>query len=275
MLWIIEKLQEICHFLNNDVKICENLINLFPKIFSILKTNDDCFYDFISIMHNFLQKSFKKYYPPRLVKILILTVKSVARNNRNILRGENFPIAKFLTSSDFEIHLATIECLTALLDPTWIFGSQIPQDEDFLFFNLKLLSQKQNCYILKRSVLSVLWFFFDDFLNYGAEVLKDYLSQITRILISTAESVNESDLQEICLKLLKKLICENYELLGNSIGKIDSFPSTSNYKDLRDIHKKYQNLECSNGLRGDIENLLRDSKRGAEGLKVFKNNQKG
>lgn len=143
---------------------------------------------------------------------------------------------------------------------------------DFLFFNLKLLSQKKNCYILKKSVLSVLWFFFDDFLNYGAEVLKDYLSQITRILISTAESVNESDLQEICLKLLKKLICENYELLGNSIGKIDSFPSTSNYKDLRDIHKKYQNLECSNGLRGDIENLLRDSKRGAEGLKVFKNN---
>lgn len=172
MLWIIEKLQEICHFLNNDVKICENLINLFPKIFSILKTNDDCFYDFISIMHNFLQKSFKKYYPPRLVKILILTVKSVARNNRNILRGENFPvicfqIAKFLTSSDFEIHLATIECLTALLDPTWIFGSQIPQD-DYINFSKDLVEH-----------LSL-----DELLNSGRNLKNDNTASLVQLLVS-------------------------------------------------------------------------------------------
>lgn len=140
MEWIIVKLQEICQFLHKDVDVCTKLINLFPNIFEYVKNNEDCFYDFQSIMLTFLQKALKKYYPSQIVRTLILTVKTVARNNPNALNGENFPVicfqvAKFMTSSMFEIHLATIECLTSLLDPHWIYGDQTVPIEYFSFSN--------------------------------------------------------------------------------------------------------------------------------------------
>lgn len=140
MEWIIEKLQEICQFFHKDVEICQKIINLFPNIFKFVKDNEDYFYDFQSIMLTFLQKSLKKYYPPHMVKTLILTVKTIAKNNPNILNGENFPVicfqvAKFMTSSIFQIHLATIECLTSLLDPNWIYGDRIIPIEYFEFSN--------------------------------------------------------------------------------------------------------------------------------------------
>lgn len=140
MEWIIVKLQEICQFLHKDVEICNKLINLFPNIFEFVKNNEDCFYDFQSIMLTFLQKALKKYYPPQIARTLILTVKTVARNNPNVLNGENFlvicfQVAKFMTSSIFEIHLATIECLTSLLDPYWIYRDQVAPIEYFNFSN--------------------------------------------------------------------------------------------------------------------------------------------
>lgn len=143
MEWIIEKLQEICQFLHKDVEICKRIIQMFPRIFEFVKDNEDCFYDFQSIMLKFLQKSLKKYYPPQIVKDLILTVKSIAKRNSNVFNGENFPIicfqvAKFMSSSIFEIHLATIECLTSLLDPTWIYGDEIPPVE-YYDFSSKLI----------------------------------------------------------------------------------------------------------------------------------------
>lgn len=143
MEWIIEKLQEVCQFLNKDVDMCKKIINLFPSVFEFVKNNEDCFYDFQSIILKFLQKSLKKYYPPQMVKSLILTVKTVAKGNPNIINGDNFPIicfqvAKFMSSSIFEIHLATIECITSLLDPSWIYGDEIAPSE-YQDFSSKLI----------------------------------------------------------------------------------------------------------------------------------------
>ncbi|KAL5275475.1 ATM family protein [Megaselia abdita] len=589
MEWIIEKLQEICQFLHKDVEICKKIINLFPNIFKFVKDDEDFFYDFQSIMLTFLQKSLKKYYPPHMVKTLILTVKTVARSNPNILNGENFPIicfqvAKYMKSTIFEIHLATIECLTSLLDPRWFYGNQIAPVEyfdfsnnlighlnlddlmktardlkndntaslvqllmsliafsgyhkhemflylvelcmkrnmgqeqfrgfsevlqyfkcsvelfsktyknaafekmfeigmplerfpyflvssskadfirenrsaiafialktnqqnilelaefcetseadfiksslpkvlafispykageiimmypnyasevkiflnktalalreitpssgivldlilylhdgekfkqvfgfplnsqcktfhinfdvlksslnfvfknslgehiknnpkeylealdeiktdtvtsiftevklaylfkyfclceiimsnlenleslklyfirDVIFFNINIIVEDNSCYTVKRAALNAFNFYFENMLMLGIDVFKDFLSDLSRSLISVAESVKESDIRNSCLEILKKLFCDNYKHFEKSIEKIDSFPNTSDYNDLRKIHNKHHVKQRLGGLRDDIENFLSDCNRGADGLKSFKN----
>lgn len=144
--------------------------------------------------------------------------------------------------------------------------------KDFVFFNVNMLQCDKSCYQLKRGALSVFNHYFDVLLKFGIEVFKDYLSDLTRSFTSVVESVKEHDIRNYCLEVLRKLICDNYKHFGESIEKIDSFPNTSDYDDIREIYNQHHSQLHVDGLRGDIENFLRDCNRGADGLRSFKNN---
>lgn len=143
---------------------------------------------------------------------------------------------------------------------------------DFIFFNIKLIAAEGSCYQLRKAALSAFNYYFDTNLILGMDIFKDYLSDLCRSLVSIVESVKEIDLRNGCLEVLKKLIRDNHIHFGESIERLDPFPNTTQYDDLREIYNKHHNQYCSDGLRGDIENFLRDFNRGADGLRSFKNN---
>lgn len=141
----------------------------------------------------------------------------------------------------------------------------------FVFFIVNIIVADHSSYRLKKAALSAFNYYFDTILNLGTDIFKDYLSDLARSFVSLVESVKESDIRASCLGVLKRLICDNHLHFEESIEKLDSFPNTPDYDDLRQIHNKYHRQHCSDGLRGDIENFLRDFNRGADGLRSFKN----
>lgn len=143
---------------------------------------------------------------------------------------------------------------------------------DFVFFNTNLIAAEGSCYQLRKAALSAFNYYFDTNLMLGLDIFKDYLSELSRSFVSMVESVKHIELRTGCLEVLRKLVCDNHIHFGESIERLDPFPKSSHYDDLRETYNKHHNEYCSDGLRGDIENFLRDFNRGADGLRSFKNN---
>lgn len=143
---------------------------------------------------------------------------------------------------------------------------------DLVFFSVTLISSNKSCYQLKKAALSAFNYYFDMILMLGLDIFKDYLSELARSFVSVAESAKENDIRISCLGILKRLICDNHNQFSDSIEKLDPFPQSSDYDEIREVTIKYHDEYCPDGLRGDVENFLRDFNRGADGLKYFKNN---